>query len=579
MRHRFAGSVSPVRSPSPIPKSLTAQLIAYIGNKRRLLAFLDPILCGLTTSTAPELLDPFCGSGAVARLARFRGFSVLANDWEPYAHVATAAYLENSETDMGRLFPHSGGISAVIDALNARGHEHRSDDHGGYVARHYAPESTDNPRLGRERLFYTAENAWFVDSVRDHIDELYPQGEGEEQDRARRLLLSLLLYEASNHANTSGVFKAYHRGFGGYGKDALPRILAPMHLEHPLLPEGPRGSAACLDATEFATHNSGEVAYLDPPYSTHQYGSNYFMLNTIVRWDKPEVDNTLTWDGVLSKKAGIRPDWVATRSKYCSRATASGELADLMDHLDVRHIVLSYSSDGLISLDELTDLLSQRGEVSLRAHDYVVYRGGKQSIHRQIANREVAFVVTSRGRSAAGGSSTNDVRRAIVEHQLSAAVAQRFCPDRLRSEFTVESGGIWLPGGPLILTDDLYELSSLPEVSDMGLPEMRDAIDRLRRAACVDRREEIDIAVSLAKAAWESGAAENVSTAYLKRAVWCLRKFAHRKYQAEFDAALSALRRVVVDGPESFGAIVPELSELERIAVARFERVRTIQSG
>ncbi len=39
------------------------------------------------------------------------------------------------------------------------------------------------------------------------------------------ILLSILIYEAATHTNTSGVFKAFHKGFGGHGKDALQRIL------------------------------------------------------------------------------------------------------------------------------------------------------------------------------------------------------------------------------------------------------------------------------------------------------------------------------------------------------------------
>ena len=30
-----------------------------------------------------------------------------------------------------------------------------------------------------------------------------------------------------------------------------------------------------------------DIAYLDPPYAQHQYGSNYHLLTTIARWDRP----------------------------------------------------------------------------------------------------------------------------------------------------------------------------------------------------------------------------------------------------------------------------------------------------
>jgi adenine-specific DNA-methyltransferase len=35
-----------------------------------------------------------------------------------------------------------------------------------------------------------------------------------------------LLYGAATHVNTSGVFKACHKGFGGHGRDAQVRLQA-----------------------------------------------------------------------------------------------------------------------------------------------------------------------------------------------------------------------------------------------------------------------------------------------------------------------------------------------------------------
>ena len=65
---------------------LTRQLIPYIGNKRRLLPFLDAVFDELESHRPVRtFLDPFAGSGAVARLARARGWQVTAGDWEPFS--------------------------------------------------------------------------------------------------------------------------------------------------------------------------------------------------------------------------------------------------------------------------------------------------------------------------------------------------------------------------------------------------------------------------------------------------------------------------------------------------------------
>ncbi|MCK7503727.1 MAG: hypothetical protein MZV70_06155 [Desulfobacterales bacterium] len=113
------------------------------------------------------------------------------------------------------------------------------------MARWYAPRDTSRADWRTERLFYTRENAVFLDRVREHIERAYPLGPSPSiptlrRARRRDLLLALLILEAAVHANTSGVFKAFHKGFGGHGRDAPPRILGAMELEPPLLPEAER---------------------------------------------------------------------------------------------------------------------------------------------------------------------------------------------------------------------------------------------------------------------------------------------------------------------------------------------------
>ena len=74
---------------------LTEQLIAYIGNKRRLL----PLVYRAIEKTGVPLegakfFDVFAGSGAVSRLAKSLGCEVLSNDWEYYSYILNSAYIK-----------------------------------------------------------------------------------------------------------------------------------------------------------------------------------------------------------------------------------------------------------------------------------------------------------------------------------------------------------------------------------------------------------------------------------------------------------------------------------------------------
>jgi adenine-specific DNA-methyltransferase len=221
---------------------LQDQLIAYIGNKRALQPFLAEVFSRLARPGA-VFLDPFAGSGAVSRLARWLGYRVLANDWEPYAYVLNYAALCVGRSEAEGLFRGRG--EALLAELNSLGAPREE-----YVARHYAPRSTAEADYRTERLFYTRENALRIDAVRERLEKLYP-GFAPADPAARKqkyLLLASLLYGAATHVNTSGVFKACHKGFGGHGRDALGRILAPIRLRLPELLDGPEAEAGCEEA-------------------------------------------------------------------------------------------------------------------------------------------------------------------------------------------------------------------------------------------------------------------------------------------------------------------------------------------
>src|SRR6056297_66141 len=108
---------------------LTRQLIAYIGNKRRILGFLYRIFSRLNEQhPITRFIDPFAGSGAVARMARQMGFQLAANDWEEYSRVINSAHLTLSPAEAEELFTGFGGLKNAIAELNTL----QPDSRGGF---------------------------------------------------------------------------------------------------------------------------------------------------------------------------------------------------------------------------------------------------------------------------------------------------------------------------------------------------------------------------------------------------------------------------------------------------------------
>ncbi|MQY77219.1 MAG: DNA methyltransferase [Spirochaeta sp.] len=359
---------------------LTRHLIAYIGNKRALLGFLHDAVSRICTDLDQErvvFLDPFAGSGAVARLARLMGLKVLANDWELYSYIINRAHLSVNAGEAAKLFADRGGYEEIFSFLNNLSPPPKPER---YISRYYAPRNTAAADYRKERLFYTRENGLRIDALRSKIEELYPGFMQEESSRRKEkeLLLASLLYQCATHTNTSGVFKACHKGFGGHSKDALKRIMNPIHPEMPvLIDSAERAEVFRLDAAQFCSARSGDICYIDPPYNQHQYGSNYHLLNTIALWDKPSADIDLNTAGVLKNKAAIRRDWVKTKSPYCYKQSAPEAFKALLSAIDCRYLLVSYNTEGIIPFGELTDMMASLGRLDLFTSDYIKYRGGE----------------------------------------------------------------------------------------------------------------------------------------------------------------------------------------------------------
>lgn len=553
---------------------LQDQLIAYIGNKRALQPFLSGVFT-LLASPGAVFLDPFAGSGAVARLARYLGYRVQANDWEPYAYVLNYAYLCVGKNEAEGLFRERGGLQDLLAELNALPDPPPERQ---YIARHYAPRSTERADYRTERLFYTRENALRIDALRNRLEETYPGFEPEGPGRKEKyLLLASLLYGAATHVNTSGVFKACHKGFGGHGRDALGRILAPIRLQAPKLLDAPEAEACCCDAASFVRGRPADLCYLDPPYNQHQYGSNYHLLNTIALWDRPEVSAERRPDGRLRHKAGIRADWVRTRSPFCYRESALPALASLLEEVDARTLALSYNTEGLIPLEELVALLESQGAVQVHGSEYVKYRGGKQSIGRRVHNVELLLVV-ERGRRGSPRQ-REAVRRLLLEQRLRLLLRGAFDPEALARAFPLldDGRGIRIRLGSQALPvgmENRYRF--LPEAADalaaalrageVAAAELEALYRSLEACVCPDREQEIRVLLGILAQEREPRKREELE----RRLLWLLKKLAHRKYRERFQAAVASLRREISRDPEGHRILVVGLPALEKQAAARF---------
>lgn len=371
------------------------QLIPYIGNKRKLLGLVNRAIDASGIRPDTHLFaDLFAGTGVVGRFAKSTGYAVQANDWEPYSHALNRCALDLSAPP---LFFGTRTYEDVLIELNAL--PGRED----WVTTHLCPRNDDLLDHEKDRLFYTRANGMKIDAIREKIAAW--EKDGALNDLQTAALLAPLLYQCSYVANTSGVFKGFHKGWGGQTGTALYRIKAELVLRPALfLDNGRTSHAQRLDAREAARLvPKAAFAYLDPPYNQHPYGSNYHVLNSVALWDKPTLSPLISGRG---DKAAIRTDWRSLRrSAYNHAKTATQAYAELLRTLPATWIATSYSTEGVIPLLSLLEANLAIGASQVFCQPYKRYRVSSQRSSKKPMTVEFIVLTKKDARAACSAES------------------------------------------------------------------------------------------------------------------------------------------------------------------------------
>ncbi|GMO48048.1 MAG: hypothetical protein Ta2G_03650 [Termitinemataceae bacterium] len=172
--------------------------------------------------------------------------------------------------------------------------------------------------------------------------------------------------------------------FGGSHEDALTRIKGTIKLPFPIF------SNFNCDVTVFNDDSNKiaktipevDLAYLDPPYNQHPYGSNYFMLNVIAENKEPKN---------ISAISGIPDNW--NRSAYNKRQYALQSLSELVSDLNAKYVLISFNSEGFILLDEMKETLKKLGTVEVLETPYNTFRGCRNLSDRDIHVTEYLYLL------------------------------------------------------------------------------------------------------------------------------------------------------------------------------------------
>ena len=302
----------------------------YIGSKARVADAILEIIGDPTSSDV--FVDGFCGTGAVAERAAQRGWPIRLNDTLVSATITAAARITHASVVP---FTELGGYQKAIEVLDS------TTPVEGFIWREYSPASAEV--AGVERKYFTQSNAAELDAMRLQISEW--QDAGALSSPEAQLLIADVLKALNGVANIAGTYGCFLREFAVNALQPIrvrPRKLFPLRTAVEVWN---------VDVTAVPT-SVNDVVYFDPPYTKRQYAAYYHILETVAVGDEPTVGGV----------TGLRP-WQDKASAYCYKRRALKALVELLDNTPSRRVVLSYSSEGHVDLNELTAELAQVGEV------------------------------------------------------------------------------------------------------------------------------------------------------------------------------------------------------------------------
>lgn len=224
--------------------------------------------------------------------------------------------------------------------------------------------------------YFSYEDSLKIDFIRNDIEKRKKNLNNTEYN----ILLASLIYSFDRSANTVGHYDAFIR------KGKL-RSSFNFELIKPILKSTDHQKINIYrqDANELASKITSDIVYIDPPYSSRQYSRFYHVIETITKWDKPDLFGT-----------ALKPE-PENISEY-SKVKALDFFSELIVDLKAKYIVVSYnntysskskSSKNKMTLEEIKEVLSRKGITKTYSMEHKAFNAGNTNFND---HQEILFV-------------------------------------------------------------------------------------------------------------------------------------------------------------------------------------------
>lgn len=328
--------------------------VKYIGSKNKLIPSLIPIIRKCVSSVSsvssiPTIIDVFAGTTRVSQALRAEGWKVIASDLAWASREYAELFLKTTPDELDTLrelaseLDRLGDVSVGDDVDVSVG-----DSPKGWIEKTYCDVI---PVCGSGEVVrvWKPENGRRADCIRDTI-ETWVSTDTISVSMGKKLT-AILIMALDVVDSTVGVQQAYLKQWSARSSMKLclvDRIPPPeWSVWNNPIGEFIGGNVLTIE------YPRSDLAYIDPPYTSHPYSTYYHIWDSISRWDKPEVGLKTNRRIDRVARSGHRDESMS--SDWNVKRKVVGAFQQLIERLPVHWVVISYSNEAIVSIENVVN--------------------------------------------------------------------------------------------------------------------------------------------------------------------------------------------------------------------------------